>query len=185
MSGHSHWAGIKHQKEITDKKRAKIFSKLLVAISVAARKEPDPNFNPRLRTAVQKAREASVPADNIDRAIKKTSDPSGALEELLFEAYGPGGAALLISAISDKSNRTVQEVKNVLNENCGKWAEPGSVKWAFEPARGGESWTAKFPLSLSKEDKEKLENLISALEDLDDVQEVFTNTDQRSILYGV
>src|SRR5271155_2827486 len=99
MSGHSHWAGIKHKKEITDKKRGKVFSKLLALISAAAKTEPNPGFNPRLRTAIAKAREASVPQENIERAVKRASEVGGDLNELTFEAYGPGGGAILIEAI--------------------------------------------------------------------------------------
>lgn len=174
MSGHSHWSGIKHQKEITDKKRAKIFSKLLIAISAAAKNEPNPDFNPRLRSAVEKAREFNVPTDNIARAIKRATEAGGELEELLFEVYGPGGAALLISSLSDNSNRAVQEVKTILNENGGKWAEPGSVRWAFEKI--SEGWSPKFSTTLSPEEKVKMEKLVSALLEQTDVQDVFTNT---------
>lgn len=174
MSGHSHWAGIKHKKEITDKKRAKIFSKSLKLISAAAHGEPNPDFNPRLRTAVAKAREAGVPTDTIDRAIKRAADPAEKLEELLYEAYGPGGAAILIAAISDNRNRTAQEIKTILRNNNGKWAEAGSVQWAFEPV-GGE-WIAKFPQNISGEaEKEKLAELLEALEENDDIQNVYTN----------
>ncbi|HVM77322.1 MAG TPA: YebC/PmpR family DNA-binding transcriptional regulator [Candidatus Paceibacterota bacterium] len=172
MSGHSHWAGIKHKKEITDKKRGKIFSKLLKAISAAAKTETNPDFNPRLRTAVAKAREASVPADTIERAIKKASE-EGNLDELLFEAYGPGGAAIMIEALSDSRNRTVQEIKLILKEQNGKWAESGSVQWAFEKTADG--WKAKFPQDLPENEKSQLIKLLEALEDNDDVQDVYTN----------
>src|ERR1700740_1748559 len=110
MSGHSHWSGIKHKKEITDQKRGKVFSKLLALISAAAKSEPNPDFNPRLRTAIAKARDATVPQENIDRAIKRASEAAESLEELVFEAYGPGGIALLIEAISTNRNRAVQEI---------------------------------------------------------------------------
>ncbi len=173
MSGHSHWSGIKHQKEITDKKRAQIFSKLLTAISAAAKSEPNPDFNPRLRSAVLKAREFNVPSDNIARAVKRASEAEKELEELLFEAYGPGGAALLVSALSDNSNRAVQEIKTILSENDGKWAEPGSVRWAFEKV--GEGWSPKFSAVLPPEEKIKMEKLVAALMEHDAVQDVFTN----------
>lgn len=181
MSGHSHWAGIKHKKEITDQKRGKIFSKLLAAISAAAKTEPDPNFNPRLRTAIATAKEMSVPQENIDRAIKRATDAGSNLDELLFEAYGPGGTAILIEAISDNRNRTVQEVKTVLKEHNGKWAESGSVLWGFEKtpdpsAPLGAAWNAKFPQEISEEDRSRLVKLIEMLEDNDDVQTVFVNT---------
>jgi YebC/PmpR family DNA-binding regulatory protein len=172
MSGHSHWAGIKHKKEITDQKRGKVFSKLLTLISAAARTEPNPDFNPRLRTAVAKAREAAVPAENIERAIKRASEATEGLDELLFEAYGPAGVAILIEAISSSRNRTVQEIKNILKDHSGKWAEIGSVQWAFEKTADG--WMAKNSQEISEDDGEKLARLIDALEDNDDVQNVYT-----------
>lgn len=184
MSGHSHWAGIKHKKEITDKKRGKIFSKSLKLISAAARTEPNPDFNPRLRTAIAKAREAGVPADTIDRAVKRAADPAEKLEELLYEAYGPAGAAIIIEAVSDNRNRTAQEIKTILRDHNGKWAESGSVQWAFEHATptnatdgNGEDaeWIAKFPQDIPDDEKEKLVNLLEALEENDDVQNVYTN----------
>lgn len=176
MSGHSHWAGIKHKKEATDQKRGKVFSKLLAAISAAAKTEPNPDFNPRLRTAVLKAREASVPQENIERAIKRASDKDVELEELVFEAYGPGGIAIMMEAVSDNRNRTVQEIKTILKERGGKWAESGSVRWAFEPSAAGDGgWTAKFLQSVTEDDAGKLAALVNELEEQDAVQKVFTN----------
>ncbi len=196
MSGHSHWSGIKHKKGVRDAKRGVIFSKLLNAISVAAKSEPNPQFNPRLRTAVLTAREANVPNENIERAIKKASDKSDALEELTIEAYGPGGAAILIEAITDSRNRTISEIKKIVSDNGCKWAEPGSVRWAFSAIGGstpvsdfgqagasdGESakantgnWIAKFPQALKTEDKEKLLLAVEAIEEQGDVQMVYTN----------
>lgn len=176
MSGHSHWAGIKHKKEITDQKRGKVFSKLLALVSAAAKTEPNPGFNPRLRTAIAKAREATVPQENIERAIKRASEIGAALEELTFEAYGPGGIALLIEAVSDNRNRAVQEVKVALRDHGGKWAEAGSVRWAFEAAPEGaeERWVAKFPQDVTGDDAQKLATLVETLEDNDDVQSVYT-----------
>ena len=170
--------GNKTQKGITDKKRAKIFSKSLKLISAAAHGEPNPDFNPRLRTAVAKAREAGVPADTIERAIKRAADPAEKLEDLIYEAYGPGGAAILITAISDNRNRTAQEIKTILRDHNGKWAESGSVQWAFEPAAGEEwgEWIAKFPQDIAgEEEKQKLADLLDALDENDDVQNVYTN----------
>lgn len=173
MSGHSHWAGIKHKKGITDQKRGKVFSKLLAAISAAAKSEPNPDFNPRLRTMVAKAREAAVPQENIERAIKRASEAGGTLDELTFEAYGPGGAAIIIEAVSDNRNRAVQEIKTILKEHGGKWAESGSVQWAFE--KTGEGWHAKFPQDVAEEERAKLIALLEALDDNDDVQRVSSN----------
>lgn len=178
MSGHSHWSGIKHKKEITDHKRSKIFSKLLAAIAAAGKTEPNPDFNPRLRTAVVKAKEAGVPQDNIIRAIARASETGKDLEDLVFEAYGPGGAAILIHALSDNKNRTVQETKLILKKHNGKWAETGSVQWAFEPiVKNSNEWKAKFLIEVSDEEKEGLSSLVEALEENDDVQNVCTNVD--------
>lgn len=176
MSGHSHWAGIKHKKGATDQKRGQIFSKLLAAVSVAAKHESNPDFNPRLRAAVDKAKENKVPAENIERALTRAADVGGDLEELVFEAYGPGGAAILIEAVSDNKNRTVQEIKTVLKEFGGKWAESGSVLWAFATTadqRG--QWSAKFPQEIGAEDRAKLAALVNALEEHDDVLGVYTS----------
>ena len=187
MSGHSHWSGIKHKKEITDKKRGKIFSKLSKAITAAVQGEPNPDFNPRLRTAVQKAKEASVPVDNIERAIKRASEPGSALEELIIESYGPGGSAILIEAIADNKNRVIAEIKKILSDHGAKLAEQGSVRWAFSAqgarlpdgqgsASGGEEkWVPKFIQELNIEDIAKLEEFIEALEEHDDVQDIYTN----------
>lgn len=175
MAGHSHWAGIKHKKEATDAKRGKVFSKLLKLITAAAKSEPNPDFNPRLRTAIEKAREASVPADTIERAIKRSSELREELEELTFEAYGPGGAAILIEAVSDNRNRTVQEIKLIINEYSGKWAEVGSVRWAFERDNASGQWQAKFSQPVTGDDIPKLKALVDALAEQDDVQQVYTN----------
>src|SRR3990172_4352957 len=143
MSGHSKWSQIKHQKGIADKKKAVVFSKLLKAISVAAKSEPNPDFNPRLRTAIETAKQNNVPNDNIERAISKASEQKN-LEEITVEAYGPESVALIVEAVTDNRNRTIQEIKNILNENGGKMGEMGSVRWAFEqPVHGGD-WIAKF-----------------------------------------
>ena len=177
MSGHSHWAGIKHKKGTTDQKRGLVFSKLAAAITAAVGKEPNPDFNPRLRTAVQKAKEAQVPVDNIARAIKRATESPESMEELLFEAYGPGGVAVLIEVVTDNRNRSVSEVKKVIGDHNGKWADPGSVQWAFEqlPLGGDESWKAKFPQPISEEDGAALAELVEALDDRADIQRVYTN----------
>ncbi len=173
MSGHSHWAGIKHKKEAEDKKRSQVFSKILSAITAAAKSDPHPDFNPKLRSLVEKAKDLQVPQDNIERAIKKAKESGNSIEELILEAYGPGGAALLIEATTDNKNRTISEIKKILNESEAKWAESGSVRWAFEEKDG--IWEAKFKIDINEEDKNKLENLISELKDHNDVLEIYTN----------
>lgn len=135
MSGHSHWATIKRGKELEDKKRGKIFSKLTRMILVAAKEgSPDPQTNPKLRMAIEKAKEANMPKDNIERAIKKgTGELEGdKLEEVSFEAFGPNGIAVIITGITDNKNRTLGDVKKILNDHNGKLAGEGSVKWLFE-----------------------------------------------------
>jgi len=176
MAGHSHWKQIKYQKGATDQKRGALFSKLLRAISVAAREEPNPQFNARLRTAVEKAREANVPQENIEKAIKK-ADENAALEEIFMEAYSGDGIALLIKAVTDNKNRTVAETKNILKNHGAKWAEPGSVRWAFEQKILDETpdWQAKFLQEISDENKNTLLKLISDLENHDDIQRVYVN----------
>ena len=176
MSGHNKWAQIKHQKGATDQKRGKLFSKLLRAITAAAKTENDPKFNPRLRSAVLKAKENNVPQENIERAINKALGEGEALDELLFEAYDGSGVAVLIEAVSDNRNRTVAEIKKILSDHKAKWAESGSVTWAFE--KGIEGWKAKFFHETSADQKKALEELILALEDHDDVVSVRTNAKQ-------
>ncbi len=135
MSGHSHFHSIKHKKELEDKKRSKIFSKISRLITVAAKEGGgDPENNPRLRLAIEQAKSANMPKDNIERAIKRgTGELEGEkLEEFLFEAYGPGGIAIIIEGITDNRTRTLNEVKQILNQKGGKLANEGSVKWLFE-----------------------------------------------------
>jgi YebC/PmpR family DNA-binding regulatory protein len=172
MSGHSKWAQIKRKKEITDKKRGQIFSKLLKAISIAAQKDPNPSYNPSLKAAVDRAKEANVPQENIERAIKKSSEAKN-FKEVLFEAYGPEGIAILIQAHTDNSNRTVAEVKKILNDHDSKWANPGSVIWSFEKTEDG--YQSKFPQNISKGIQEKIIKLMEALDDQDDVTEIYTS----------
>jgi len=177
MSGHSHWAGIKHKKAITDKKRGKIFSKASHLISIAAKeKGGDPETNPRLRLAIEKAREVNMPKENIERAIKKgTGEIEGVkIEEVTYEAYGPAGAALIIEVITDNKNRVLPEIKHILARFGGKLAEAGSVKYLFEKKRA--DWVAKYPFEIADEkDKKQLENLFEALDENDDVQEIYSN----------
>lgn len=175
MSGHSKWSQIKHQKGAADLKRGRLFSKLLKAVSIAAKTEPNPQFNPRLRSAIEKAKENNVPQENLERAISKASEEKN-LEELLIEAYGAGGIAIIIEAITDNRNRTISEIKKILSDYEGKMANPGSVLWGFE--KKDNAWSAKFPQSTSDESQNKLGGLIAALEEHDDVQNIVTNATQ-------
>lgn len=120
-----------------------------------------------------------MPNDNIERAIKRASEKTGALDELIFESYGPGNSALLIEAITDNRNRTVSEVKKILSDNDAKWAESGSVRWAFSEAPN-RTWQAQFPIDLSNENKKKLGKLLEALDDHPDIQRITTNINLSS-----
>ena len=135
MSGHSHFSSIKHKKEITDKKRGQIFSKLSREISVVAKEGGgDPGTNTKLRLVIEKTKQWNLPKENIERAIKKgTGELEGTkLEPITIEAYGPGGIALIIEGIVDNKNRALSEIKQILFQNNGKLADTGSVKWMFE-----------------------------------------------------
>jgi YebC/PmpR family DNA-binding regulatory protein len=136
MAGHSKWAQIKHKKAATDAKRGKQFTKLARAITVAAREGGgDPDGNPTLATAVQKAKDFSMPKDNIQRAIDRgtgAGDAGGEIERAVYEGYGPGGAAILVEALTDNRNRTGAEVRHAFEKHGGSLGEPGSVSWIFE-----------------------------------------------------
>jgi len=135
MSGHSKWATIKRKKGAADAKRGKIFTKLIKEITIAARQGGgDANGNPRLRLAIDNAKAANMPADNIDRAIKKaTGELEGvSFTELMYEGYGPGGIAILVEVATDNKNRTVAEVRHIFSKIGGSMGESGSVAWMFE-----------------------------------------------------
>ena len=238
MSGHSKWATIKRKKGALDAKRGKIFTRLIREITIAARQAGgDPDGNPRLRLAIDNAKSANMPADNIDRAIKKaTGELEGSqISELTYEGYGPGGVALLIEVATDNKNRTVAEIRHIFSRGLGNLGETGSVAWMFERKgiitlkRDGKSedelmeivldagaddltteedffevtttlenfepvrkkildnklivenaslqWIAKNSVPIKDDDAEKLMKLIEALEESDDVQNVFSNAD--------
>lgn len=238
MSGHSKWATIRRKKGALDAKRGKIFTRLIREITIAARQAGgDPDGNPRLRLAIDNAKSANMPADNIERAIKKaTGELEGSqISELTYEGYGPGGVALLIEVATDNKNRTVAEIRHIFSRGLGNMGETGSVAWMFERKglitlkRDGKSeddlmeiildagaddltteedffevtttlenfepvrrkilenklivenaslqWIAKNSVPVKGDDAEKLMKLIEALEESDDVQNVFSNAD--------
>ena len=133
MSGHSKWATIKHKKGVTDAKRGKLFNKLARQIEVAAKGGGDPDMNPTLRTAVQKAKGAQMTNDAIDRAIKRgTGHADGAAyESIMYEGYAPGGVALMIDVLTDNRNRSGSDIRNIFSKLGGSMAEPGAVSWQF------------------------------------------------------
>jgi YebC/PmpR family DNA-binding regulatory protein len=135
MSGHSKWASIRHKKGAVDAKRGKTFTKLIKELTVAARTGGgDPNFNPRLRTAIAAAKAANMPKDNIDRAVKKgAGDLEGfSYEEVVYEGYGPAGVALMMEVLTDNRNRAVADIRYILSRNSGRLGEAGCVSYIFE-----------------------------------------------------
>ena len=134
MSGHSKWATIKHKKAATDAKRGKMFTRVIKEITIAARSGGDPDSNARLRTAVAAAKAVSMPADNIKRAIMRGTGEleGGQIDEVMFEGYGPGGAAVLVQVATDNRNRTVSEIRHIFSKQGGNLGELGSVAWMFD-----------------------------------------------------
>jgi YebC/PmpR family DNA-binding regulatory protein len=134
MSGHSKWATIKHKKAALDAKRGKTFTRLIKEIMIAARTGGDPEANARLRTAIAAAKAVSMPADNITRAVMRGTGEleGGQIDELQYEGYGPGGAAVLVGVATDNKNRTVSEIRHMFSKNGGNMGELGSVAWMFE-----------------------------------------------------
>jgi YebC/PmpR family DNA-binding regulatory protein len=177
MSGHSKWSQIKRQKGVTDAKRANVFAKHAKIIALVARKGADPKNNSELRATIERARAVNMPAENIERAIKKGSGGGeGAnLEAVRFEAYGPEGVGIIIEAITDNNNRTVQEIKHLLAEHNAKFGAEGSVAWAFEHKDG--AWLPKTKIAISEASAASLDTLLEALDDHADVQEIYTNAE--------
>ncbi|MBN2551334.1 MAG: YebC/PmpR family DNA-binding transcriptional regulator [Spirochaetales bacterium] len=183
MSGHSKWASIKHKKSAVDAKRGKVFTKMIREISVAARAGGgDPDANPRLRTALLKAKLANMPKDNIDRAIKKgTGEMEGAeYSELTYEAYGPGGVAILIELLTDNRNRTAAEIRHILSRAGGSLGESGSVAYlfkrkgliVFDASRYTEDAILEVALEAGAEDVARTDGEIEVITEPDDFESV-------------
>ncbi|OHA98020.1 MAG: hypothetical protein A3E02_00625 [Candidatus Zambryskibacteria bacterium RIFCSPHIGHO2_12_FULL_38_34] len=180
MSGHNKWSKIKNKKAVTDAQKSKMFGKLVRFIGVESKKSKGDTNAPGLRAAIEKAKEANVPSDNIERAIKKgMGGEGGEMEQITYEAYGPGGCALIIEALTENRNKAAQEIKHILSKNGFELAAPGSAVWAFEknPPQNGGGWTPKNTMQIGEEDSTKLEVLIDELEENDEVQDVFTNAE--------
>lgn len=183
MSGHSKWHSIKHKKGAADQARGKLFAKLIRQIEVAARESGgDVDASPTLRSMVQKARDASVPVDTIERAIKRGTGDLGGVryEPVTYEGYAPNGVAVLAECLTDNRNRTGQEVKNVFTRNGGSLAEPGAVAWQFE--RKGVIILEK---SAATEDDLMLAALDAGAEDITDQGDTWQVTTAPSDLHAV
>lgn len=174
MSGHNKWSKIKHKKAHTDAVKSKIFSKHAALIASESRKSGGDREAPGLRAAIENAGKANMPKENIERAIEKGSGPdAAALEEVLYEAYGPSGVAIVITGLTENKNRTAQQVKQTLREHGTELAESGAALWNFKKTNG--QWQAQHRTSLPDSQQEKLNKLTEALEELDEVQAVFTS----------
>jgi YebC/PmpR family DNA-binding regulatory protein len=182
MSGHSKWATIKHKKGAADKARGKLFAKLIRQVEVAARAGGgDPEMNPTLRTMYQKARDASVPSDTIERAIKRgTGELEGVTyEQVSYEGYAPGGIAVYVEALTDNRNRTGADIRSIFTKNGGSMAEPGAVSWQFE--RKGSVVVARAV----DEEELMLASLDAGAEDIADEGDVWRVTTPPTELHAV
>lgn len=181
MSGHSRWSQVKHKKAITDAKKAQLFSKLVQEIMVAARiGGPDPSTNSRLHAALEKARAADLPKDNMERALARASGNNNKeqlLQEFLYEVVGPKGVYILIEGITDNSNRTLAQIKQILFKYGAKVVPPGSLLWGFEKmwTEKGKNYKPHTAQNVPPEEQERLKSLLDAITNQDDVQEVYTN----------
>jgi transcriptional/translational regulatory protein YebC/TACO1 len=178
MSGHNKWSKIKHKKAATDGLRSKLFSKHAALIAMEARKAGGNATSPGVVAAVERAKKDSMPKDNIERAIAKGSGSgAAALEEVIFEAFGPGGAGMIITAVTDNNNRTAPLIKHAFVKAGYQLGAPGSAMWAFTKAN--DRYIPTTPLEINDSDGEKLASLIEALLEQDDVHDIFTTTDTQ------
>ncbi|NCN12040.1 YebC/PmpR family DNA-binding transcriptional regulator [Candidatus Kaiserbacteria bacterium] len=176
MSGHNKWSKIKHKKAASDAEKSKVFSKHAMLITMETRKSGGDQNSANVLAAVERAKKDSMPKDNIERAIAKGSGTGGAaLEQILFEGYGPGGVAMLIEAVTDNNNRTAPEVRHVFTKAGLALGTPGSAAWAFTKKADG--YIPTNPMELDDTTGEKLAEFIEALEDIEDVTNVFTTAD--------
>ena len=177
MSGHNKWSQIKRQKGVSDAKKSKIFSKFGRLIMIEAKKAGGNLSSPSLKAVIERAKAANMPNDTIERAVKKAAtDNSASMESITYEAYGPGGCALVIETLTDNRNKAAAEVKHILSNHGFALAGIGAASWAFEKQKEG-GWIAKTTTPLSEDDLDALDKLVDELEENDEVQEVFTNAE--------
>lgn len=176
MSGHSKWSQIKHQKGATDAAKSRTFSRFSRLITIEAKKANGNMSSPGLLAAIERAKGANMPKDTIERAVAKgNSKDAGELDQVAYEFYGPGGSALIVSALTDNKNRTTQEVKHLLTKNGYELGTPGSALWAFTKTPDGH-YTPNEPLmDVTGADEEKLTQILEILDEHEDVQEITTN----------
>ncbi len=174
MAGHNKWTQIKRQKAVEDGKKSKIFSILARVLTLEAKAAKGDRNAPGLKKAIEKARVANVPSDNIERAIARgVGGEGGELTVVMYEAYGPGGVALLITGITDNKNRTSQEIKHILSEHGANLAPQGSVTWAF--TKTNEGWQPNNLIDLAEAEQSTMNLLRLALENHEDVEHLYDN----------
>ena len=175
MSGHSKWSQIKRQKSVTDAARSRVFSRYARLIALESKKASGAVSTPSLAAVVARAKAANMPKDNIERAVAKgMSKDSTHFEPVTYEAYGPGGVAIIITALTDNKNRTTQEVKHLLSLQGAELANPGAASWAF--IKNGDAYIPNEPLiEITGADEERLSTILETLDEHDDIQHVSTN----------
>ncbi len=174
MAGHNKWAQIKRQKGAADKAKSNLWGKLGKRIAVESKLAKGDVNAPGLRAAIERGKKANMPKDTIDRAVAKgIASDAAALESILYEAYGPGGAAILIQVLTDSRNRAAQEIKHLLSKNGIALASPGSASWAFD--KTAEGYEPKTTVELSEADNESLMKILEEIDNYDDVEDVYTN----------
>lgn len=176
---HSQWEKKKYKKAAAEGKMSQIYSKVVKLITMEAKKANGNREATGLKAAILKAREIDMPNDNIERAISRANDTTDNLETIIYEAYGPGGAGLVIVAVTSSRNKAAQEIKFILSENGGTLGAIGSVTWSFEKELTPEGfiWKPSSTLPLLDDDKRALTHLLEKLEDNEEVQDVFTNAE--------
>jgi len=175
MSGHNKWKQIKERKGKTDSQKSKAFSRYAKLITIEAKKAAGNREAPGLKAVIERARKENMPNDNIERAIKKSKEAGTVMENITYEAYGPGGVAIIIEALTDNRNKAAQEVKIALGKHDIALASPGSASWAFKKENG--QLVPNSTVELSEEDLALLEKIVDELENCDEVQDVITNAE--------
>ncbi len=175
MSGHNKWSQLKRQKGATDAAKSRVFARFARLIALESKKANGGTGSPALAAAIARAKATNMPKENIERAIAKgTSKDSGDLEQIVYEAYGPGGVAMLIDALTDNKNRTTQDLKHLLSLQGVDVATPGAASWAFTKQSG--AYIPNEPLlEVTGDDEARLQSILDALDAYDDVQQIFTN----------
>lgn len=176
MSGHSKWSQIKRQKSVTDAVRSRVFSRYTRSIALESKRANGVLSAPALAAVIARAKAANMPKNNIERAVAKgMSKDSGTLEHVVYEAYGPGGSAILIDALTDNKNRTTQEIKHLLLARGVELANPGAASWAFTKNLDGAYMPNEPLMSIARADEERFADILEALDEHTDVQRVSTN----------